>query len=68
MDSQNSQSNITSLPYRQAADRIWEMAKEYDAQGERELAGVLYEISQEIHDLARSKSYDDSCGNNPISK
>lgn len=41
--------------YREAADRIWEMAKEYDAMGLFELAGALKEVATQMHDFARSK-------------
>lgn len=42
-------------PYRQAADRIWEMAGEYRDKGMRDLSETLKGIAQEIHDLARAK-------------
>lgn len=44
--------------YRKAADRVWEMANQYKEKGINELSNVLFELSQEIHDLARSKELD----------
>lgn len=75
MDCQNCSNKNTPKCYRQTADRVWEMAKEYNAQGIETLAMVLYEIAQQIHDLARSKELEcqlkkeeDDCGNNSISE
>lgn len=59
--------NVMPLCHRQAADRVWEMAKEYEAQGLKELADAMYEIAQNIHNLARSKQLE-CCINNLISK
>lgn len=69
MDCQNcsQKNNVTPLCYRQAADRVWEMAKEYELQGMTNLAEALYEIAQQIHDLARSKQLE-CCSNNLISE
>jgi len=69
MDCPNCSNNNEDAPlcYREAADKVWEMAKEYEAAGVHELAEVLYEISQQIHDLARSKQLE-CCSNNLISE
>jgi hypothetical protein len=48
---------IVPPPYRQAADRIWEMAEEYKEKGLRDLSETLKTIAQEIHLLAREKSF-----------
>lgn len=47
--------------FREAADRVWEMAKEYEERGEWEVAQTLKELTQQLHDLARH-SYN---GENP---
>jgi hypothetical protein len=60
--------NITPISYRQAADKIWEMAQEYKKKGEDDLAESLYELSQQIHDLARSKQMMCCSSNNMISE
>lgn len=41
--------------YRKAADRIWEMAKEYRAKGYLALAATLRDLSSNLHDVAREK-------------
>jgi hypothetical protein len=41
--------------YREAADRVWELAKEYEEQGLFQLAGELKNIVSQIHALARKK-------------
>jgi len=41
--------------YREAADRIWEMAKEYDEMGLFELSSALKDICTQMHDYARSE-------------
>jgi len=41
--------------YREAADKIWELAEEYGESGLFELAGLLKEVSGQIHEKARQK-------------
>lgn len=43
-----------SLEYRKAADQVWELAKEYEAQGKTELAITIKELAVQLHDLARN--------------
>lgn len=45
----------SALQYRKAADRVWEMAREYEANGEKELAEVFKEVADRLHNLAREK-------------
>ena len=52
-------SNQKHSSYRQAADRIWEMAKEYERMGLTDLATTLKDIATEIHGLARAKHVED---------
>ena len=40
--------------FREAADRVWEMALEYEREGLIELAGELKSIVSQIHALARA--------------
>lgn len=51
--------NVVSLEehciYRQAADRVWEMAKEYEKLGLIDLSNELKDIATEIHNVARKK-------------
>jgi HD superfamily phosphohydrolase YqeK len=46
----------TSFKYREAADRVWEMAKEYERNGHRELSKAMKELAGQLHDLARMKA------------
>jgi prefoldin subunit 5 len=47
--------NITAAhKFREAADRVWEMAKEYEEK-EWELAKALKDLSSELHNIARNK-------------
>jgi hypothetical protein len=46
--------------YREAADRIWEMAKDYEKLGLKELAATLKDIATEIHSLARAKQVEEA--------
>lgn len=41
--------------FRLAADRVWELAKEYEAKGNKELGIALKDIAMELHDLARKQ-------------
>jgi len=41
--------------YREAADKVWELAKEYEEKGLFELAGELKNIVTQIHFLANEK-------------
>ena len=45
--------------FRQAADRIWELAVEYEKQGLFELAGCLKDLAGEMHQKARERSKND---------
>lgn len=45
--------NDKCYKYREAADKIWDLSKEYERQGLFELSDELKSISQEIHDKAR---------------
>ena len=56
-----------ALQYRKAADRVWEMAKEYEAKGMYELATAIKELADQLHDLAREKEEKDD-GQNLESK
>lgn len=50
--------NNNSNYYREAADKVWEMAKDYEKKGLKELSETLKDIAQDIHDLARQKLLD----------
>ena len=41
--------------FREAADRIWDMASEYQAKGLRELAYELKDLAAQLHFIARKK-------------
>lgn len=41
--------------YREAADKIWDLAIEYRLSGNSELGKVLIELSTELHRIAREK-------------
>lgn len=41
--------------YREAADKIWDLAREYRLSGNSELGKVLIELSTELHRIAREK-------------
>ena len=58
----SSKSKVVSIgnPYRESADRIWDMAKEYEKLGLKELATTLKDIATEIHNLARAKQVEDA--------
>ncbi len=43
------------LDHRIAADKIWEMAKEFQAKGSHDVAAVLYDMAERIHFIARQK-------------
>jgi len=45
--------------YREAADKVWELAKQYEDKGLFELAGELKNIVSQIHALARAKQTED---------
>ena len=45
--------------YREAADRVWNMAKEYEEKGYKELANAIKDLAVQLHDLARSKELSD---------
>ena len=45
--------------YREAADKVWKMAKEYEKKGYKELAHAIQELAVQLHDLARSKELSD---------
>lgn len=47
--------NADCRNYREAADRIWDMASEYERAGLIDLSEELKQICQQIHDLARLK-------------
>ena len=51
-----------ALQFRKAADRVWEMAEEYEEKGMRELATAMKELSQQLHDLAREKGTTENGG------
>jgi len=41
-------------PYREAADKIWELAKEYDKKGLYSLADHLKDLSGRLHEKAHA--------------
>lgn len=45
----------TTSCFREAADKVWEMAEEYRKAGCLELAGELKSLATQLHDLARIK-------------
>jgi hypothetical protein len=47
--------NTECKKYREAADRLWEMAEQYKKIGLLELSDELKGICQRIHDIARAK-------------
>lgn len=47
----------SSGAYREAADKIWDLAKEYKAKGLHDLSEMLIDIAAEVHNLARAKEY-----------
>jgi hypothetical protein len=47
--------NDGCVHYREVADKIWELSREYEGKGLLELASELKNISSNIHDLARLK-------------
>ena len=53
--------NSECKKYREAADKIWDMAKEYENSGLVGLSNELKQICQQIHDLARSKQAQNIC-------
>ena len=46
----------TALDYRKAADEIWERARKHQELGHYDLAKILKEVADSLHDLARKKS------------
>ena len=48
-------SKVDCIYYREVADKIWELSKEYEEKGMFELSSELKNISSNIHDLARLK-------------
>ena len=52
--------DISNIPeeeyYREAADKIWELAKEYENDKVWELAQTLKALATELHDVARSRT------------
>lgn len=51
----NSSCNTECKKYREAADKIWEMAEQYKKLGLIKLSDELKGICQGIHDMARTK-------------
>lgn len=48
--------NITAAQkFREAADRVWEMAKEYEEKEYWELGKALKDLSSELHNIARTR-------------
>lgn len=43
------------LEHRIAADKIWEMAKEFQAKGSHDVAAVLFDMAERIHFISRQK-------------
>jgi hypothetical protein len=41
--------------YREAADKVWEIGKEYERAGHKELGMAIKELSSKLHNLARKK-------------
>jgi len=41
--------------YREAANRIWELAEEYNSKGLYELAGALKDLASKMHEIAHKK-------------
>jgi hypothetical protein len=54
----------TSLDFRLAADKIWEMSKEYEDKGLWELADTLKVLSGQLHELARLREAKDKLAKN----
>lgn len=46
---------IQKNEYRKAADQVWEMAKEYQEEGNLELAQIFKDLASELHELARKR-------------
>jgi hypothetical protein len=40
---------------REAADKIWEMAKEYQRMGLHDVSLILKDLSSQLHDMARKE-------------
>ena len=60
MTTKTAQNNSNeSYCYREAADRIWDLAKEYESKGLLDLAEVLTDIASEVHVLARTQEYNE---------
>lgn len=41
--------------YRKAADRMWEMAKEYRNSGQISIAEIFQDLASQLHELARKQ-------------
>lgn len=48
-----------ALQYRKAADRVWEIAKQYEDEGDGTLAIAIKELAVQLHDLAREKEMEE---------
>lgn len=45
----------TSIDFREAADKVWDIAKEYELSDHKDIANVLKQLAEELHELARHK-------------
>ena len=48
-----------AIKYREAADKVWEIGKEYEKEGHKELALAIKDLATELHSLAREKESDE---------
>ena len=46
---------VKTSPYREAADKIWELAKEYEDKGVYSLADYLKDLSGRLHEKAHKE-------------
>lgn len=50
----------TSIDFRDAADKVWEMAKEYEESEHRDISNILKELASQLHELARNKEHQEA--------
>jgi hypothetical protein len=48
-----SKTENTSIDFREAADKVWDMATEYEKNNHRDIARVLKDLAGKLHDCAR---------------
>lgn len=56
----NTKQQTKAKDYRKAADRVWELAREYEAKGLFDLAFELKHLADQLHDLARVREQKES--------